>query len=95
MFYQYLQWQIGLQLQRAQRRARDHKMSIGLYHDLALATDRFGSDLWPTALLRRRLPGRLAARRFRPRGPGLGLSAAQLRSPPRRRLPPFRRNHPP
>lgn len=46
MFYQYLQWQIGLQLQRAQRRARDHKMSIGLYHDLALATDRFGSDLW-------------------------------------------------
>jgi len=46
MFYQYLQWQIGLQLQRAQRRARDRKMSIGLYHDLALATDRFGSDLW-------------------------------------------------
>ncbi|MGD0048311.1 MAG: 4-alpha-glucanotransferase [Bryobacteraceae bacterium] len=46
MFYQYLQWQIGLQLQRAQRRARGHKMSIGLYHDLALATDSFGSDLW-------------------------------------------------
>jgi 4-alpha-glucanotransferase len=46
LFYQYLQWQIGLQLQRAQRRARGHKMSIGLYHDLALATDRFGSDLW-------------------------------------------------
>lgn len=46
MFYQYLQWQTGLQLQRAQQRARSHKMSIGLYHDLALATDRFGSDLW-------------------------------------------------
>jgi len=46
MFYQYLQWQTGLQLQRAQQRARNHKMSIGLYHDLALATDRFGSDLW-------------------------------------------------
>jgi 4-alpha-glucanotransferase len=46
MFYAYLQWQIGLQLQRAQRTARAHKMSIGLYHDLALATDRFGSDLW-------------------------------------------------
>ncbi len=46
MFYQYLQWQIGLQLQRAQQRARGHKMSIGLYHDQALATDRFGSDLW-------------------------------------------------
>jgi 4-alpha-glucanotransferase len=46
MFYAYLQWQIGVQLQRAQRVARAHKMSIGLYHDLALATDRFGSDLW-------------------------------------------------
>jgi 4-alpha-glucanotransferase len=46
MFYQYLQWQIGLQLHRAQQRARTRKMSIGLYHDLALATDRFGSDLW-------------------------------------------------
>jgi 4-alpha-glucanotransferase len=46
MFYQYLQWQIDLQLRRAQRRARDRGLSIGLYHDLALATDRFGSDLW-------------------------------------------------
>jgi len=46
LFYQYAQWQIDLQLRRAQQRARDHRMSIGLYHDLALATDRFGSDLW-------------------------------------------------
>ena len=46
MFYQYLQWQIDLQLSRAQQRARDRYLSIGLYHDLALATDRFGSDLW-------------------------------------------------
>jgi 4-alpha-glucanotransferase len=46
MFYQYLQWQIDLQLSRAQRWARDRRLSIGLYHDLALATDRFGSDLW-------------------------------------------------
>ncbi len=46
MFYQYIQWQIDLQLRRAQRRARDRHRSIGLYHDLALATDRFGSDLW-------------------------------------------------
>jgi 4-alpha-glucanotransferase len=46
MFYQYLQWQIDLQLARAQQRARDRRLSIGLYHDLALATDRFGSDLW-------------------------------------------------
>jgi len=46
MFYQYLQWQIDLQLGRAQQWARSRGLSIGLYHDLALATDRFGSDLW-------------------------------------------------
>ena len=46
LFHQYLQWQIDLQLAAAQKHARDRRMSIGLYHDLALATDRFGSDLW-------------------------------------------------
>jgi 4-alpha-glucanotransferase len=46
LFHQYLQWQIDEQLRRAQHRARALRMSIGLYHDLALATDRFGSDLW-------------------------------------------------
>lgn len=46
LFYQYVQWQIDLQLQAAQQRSRDRGLSIGLYHDLALATDRFGSDLW-------------------------------------------------
>ncbi|HEX3878182.1 MAG TPA: 4-alpha-glucanotransferase, partial [Bryobacteraceae bacterium] len=45
-FFEWLQWQIDLQLQGAQQHARDRKLSIGLYHDLALATDRFGSDLW-------------------------------------------------
>jgi 4-alpha-glucanotransferase len=46
LFYQYLQWQIDVQLAAAQQYARDCGLSIGLYHDLALATDRFGSDLW-------------------------------------------------
>jgi 4-alpha-glucanotransferase len=46
MFYQYLQWQIDIQLRRAQQHARDRNLPIGLYHDLALATDRTGSDLW-------------------------------------------------
>jgi len=46
LFFQYLQWQIDLQLAAAQKHARDRRLSIGLYHDLALATDRFGSDLW-------------------------------------------------
>jgi len=46
MFYQYLQWQIDQQLWRAQQRARAKRLPLGLYHDLALATDSFGSDLW-------------------------------------------------
>jgi 4-alpha-glucanotransferase len=46
LFYQYLQWQIDLQLAAAQQHARDKQLAIGLYHDLALATDRFGSELW-------------------------------------------------
>ena len=41
-----MQWQLDLQLKSAQEHARQRGMSIGLYHDLALATDRFGSDLW-------------------------------------------------
>jgi 4-alpha-glucanotransferase len=45
LFYQYLQWRIDEQLSAAQDYARG-KLEIGLYHDLALATDRFGSDLW-------------------------------------------------
>ncbi len=46
LYHKYVQWQIGIQLEAAQRHARDHGMAVGLYHDLALATDRFGSDLW-------------------------------------------------
>jgi len=46
LFYEFLQWQIDIQLRRAQQHARERHLSIGLYHDLALATDRFGSDLW-------------------------------------------------
>ncbi|MCL5745829.1 MAG: 4-alpha-glucanotransferase [Acidobacteria bacterium] len=46
LLYKYIQWQIDIQLARAQAYAREKGLSIGLYHDLALATDRFGSDLW-------------------------------------------------
>lgn len=46
MLRQYIQWQIDNQLRRAQQKARERQRAIGLYHDLALATDRFGSDLW-------------------------------------------------
>ena len=46
LFYQYVQWQIDLQLAAAQEYTQRRGLAIGLYHDLALATDRFGGDLW-------------------------------------------------
>jgi 4-alpha-glucanotransferase len=46
LFHKYVQWQIDLQLEAAQTYARKRGLRIGLYHDLALATDRFGCDLW-------------------------------------------------
>ncbi|MGD0437500.1 MAG: 4-alpha-glucanotransferase [Bryobacteraceae bacterium] len=46
LFHKYVQWQLDLQLADAQKHATARGLRIGLYHDLALATDRFGSDLW-------------------------------------------------
>jgi len=46
LFHKYVQWQLDAQLAAAQRHALERGLGIGLYHDLALATDRFGSDLW-------------------------------------------------
>jgi 4-alpha-glucanotransferase len=45
-FYKFLQWHVDRQLAEAQAHALDEGMKIGIYHDLALATDRFGTDLW-------------------------------------------------
>jgi 4-alpha-glucanotransferase len=45
-FFQWLQWHLSRQLSAAQQHAKDCGLAIGLYHDLALATDRFGSDIW-------------------------------------------------
>jgi 4-alpha-glucanotransferase len=44
--FKFLQWQVDVQLGRAHLAAKSAGMRIGLYHDLALATDRFGADLW-------------------------------------------------
>ncbi|HYP05960.1 MAG TPA: 4-alpha-glucanotransferase [Bryobacteraceae bacterium] len=46
VFYKWVQWQVDVQLAAAQAHARAIGLEIGLYHDLALATDRCGSDLW-------------------------------------------------
>ncbi|MGH9584566.1 MAG: 4-alpha-glucanotransferase, partial [Bryobacteraceae bacterium] len=45
-FYKYVQFVIDEQLAVAQTYAKERGMPIGLYHDLAVATDRCGSDLW-------------------------------------------------
>ncbi len=45
-FYKYVQFVIEEQLSAAQAYAKQCGMAIGLYHDLALATDSCGSDLW-------------------------------------------------
>jgi 4-alpha-glucanotransferase len=45
-FFQFLQWHLTLQGREAQAYARAKGMEIGLYNDLALATDRYGCDLW-------------------------------------------------
>jgi 4-alpha-glucanotransferase len=46
VFFKFLQWHVDQQLSEAQAHAISKGMRIGLYHDLALATDRFGADLW-------------------------------------------------
>jgi 4-alpha-glucanotransferase len=46
LFHGWLQWLIDRQIAQIQQHARASGMRIGLYHDLALATDRHGSDLW-------------------------------------------------
>ncbi len=45
-FFKYVQWRLEAQLAAAQQHAKQRGLGIGLYHDLALATDRCGSDLW-------------------------------------------------
>ena len=45
-FHQYVQWLAHQQLRRVHERTRELAMPIGLYHDLALGSDRGGSDAW-------------------------------------------------
>src|SRR5688500_1846298 len=45
-YHAYLQWNARLQLDLAQRRARELGMPIGLYFDLALGADRGGAEVW-------------------------------------------------
>jgi 4-alpha-glucanotransferase len=45
-FHKYVQFVVDEQLSETQQYAKARGMSIGLYHDLALATDSCGADLW-------------------------------------------------
>ena len=45
-FYCYLQWRIDQQAAAAQESVRAAGVRWGLYHDLPLATDRYGCELW-------------------------------------------------
>jgi (1->4)-alpha-D-glucan 1-alpha-D-glucosylmutase len=45
-FYEYLQWQAELQMQRAKRTGERLGMSIGIYTDLAVGGDGGGFDVW-------------------------------------------------
>jgi 4-alpha-glucanotransferase len=49
LFHQYVQWLLDVQAAEAQKSARAAGMTIGLFHDLPLATDRLGSELWSHA----------------------------------------------
>lgn len=46
LFYKFVQWQVDQQAAAAQRHAVEQGLEIGLFHDLPLANDRCGSDLW-------------------------------------------------
>jgi 4-alpha-glucanotransferase len=46
LFWQYLQWQLDEQLEQLNRDARQAGLSLGYYHDLALAVDGHGADTW-------------------------------------------------
>jgi 4-alpha-glucanotransferase len=46
LFHQYVQWLLDEQAAAAQAYARQQGMEIGLFHDMPLATDRCGFELW-------------------------------------------------
>ncbi|TKB78485.1 MAG: 4-alpha-glucanotransferase [Nitrospira sp.] len=45
-FFQFVQWVMHEELDAVMDRARRRGLSLGLYHDMALGSDRSGSDAW-------------------------------------------------
>jgi 4-alpha-glucanotransferase len=46
LFWQYVQWQLDEQLAQLNRDAVQAGLTLGYYHDLALAVDESGADTW-------------------------------------------------
>ncbi len=46
LFWQYLQWQLDEQLAQVNLDASQAGLTLGYYHDLALAVDEHGADTW-------------------------------------------------
>ncbi len=47
-FHEYLQWMLAEQIEYVCKCARASGMRIGMYRDLAVASDAFGADVWRT-----------------------------------------------
>ncbi len=45
-FYAYLQWQAELQLATVATTAREHRLGVGMYEDLAVSVDGGGAEAW-------------------------------------------------
>jgi 4-alpha-glucanotransferase len=45
-FFLWLQWQAALQLEKANQVAKEYKMSIGLYRDLAVGVSEGSAEIW-------------------------------------------------
>ena len=67
-FYSWIQWLIDQQIGEVQQHARATGMSIGLYHDLALATDRAAPISGPIAISTSRAPTGAPPDDFSPTG---------------------------
>jgi (1->4)-alpha-D-glucan 1-alpha-D-glucosylmutase len=45
-FFEYLQWQVDIQLALVGRRATELRLGVGVYQDLAVSVDRGGAEVW-------------------------------------------------
>ena len=95
LFWQYVQWQLDEQLGQLNRDADEAGLTLGYYHDLALAVDGSGADTWAQQELFA-AGARVGAPPddFNTGGTGLGLPAPAPAARPRAGLPRVCRSDP-